>query len=291
MTPLQQLHERTVQRLERYRPFRYRTFSVLMYVGGWLSLGLAPLFALVSRSRALAGYLASVLGDVVTILRAGGHDSAPLWQAEQIAKRLEAQRGHGRYPMLLACLSAVLAVLFIPAAILLAVFGTDGSQLWRWAVLAVALGGSWVLLLFAGYVGLQNTLEVQYRLVRDAVKHLSAVLHATGAAPLTAPPHEGVPAPAWVYLAGLTYLPTLWGVVMVRQSARWSHHVCVVVRKATEELAERVAALQVGPDGEVPAAVSAPPADAQNRCPDPQCRAANIPEARYCQRCGRRLEE
>ena len=101
----------------------------------------------------------------------------------------------------------------------------------------------------------------------------------------------GVAPPLSTTTDGLTYLPTLWGVVMVRQVARWSHHVRVVVRKAAEELAIRVAAVQVAADGDVPVTLGRPAAEGENRCPDPRCAAANIPEANYCQRCGRRLRD
>ncbi len=291
MTPLEQLRAKTLGRLDEYRPPRFRVFAPVAYVAGWVSLGVLPLLGIVSRSRALAGWLAELFGDLATLLRAGGHDTAEVWRLEKVAEHLAAQRSHGKTAMIMALTSAVLAVLFVPAAIALFAVARDQSLLWRIIVLGVVFGGSWILLLYAAYGAAGNTLRTQYRLVDEAIGHLSAVCKASDLPQLTGPvPAEPI-TPPWVYLAALTYLPTVWGVVMIRQSHRWSVHVGRTVRRMVDELIECFDSLVPEPDGDGTLVVRHEPAADQKICPDPQCGAANVLEATYCKRCGRQLEE
>jgi hypothetical protein len=289
MTPLEQLRQETHQRLAGYRPLRYRLFAPLMIVAGLPTLGVVPLLCLVSRFRAMAAWLSETLADLVTLLRSCGHDTSDVWRLEQVARHLADQRAGGRTALAMGMTSLALAALAVPAAVLLFVLGGDRPMLWRWAVLLVAFYGSWVLLLVAAFARVQQELSVQMGLVREGEGHLSAVAAAAGAPPLTrqdAPP----PMPPWAWPAALAYLPTLWGVLMVRLSVRWSHHVRVVVKRLAAETADRLVVMAPAGSGNCVLVVRAEAAAGSRTCPDPRCGAANVAEATFCQRCGRKLD-
>jgi len=288
MTPLQQLREKVARRLTEFRPLRYRLFAPLVIAAGWLTLGIAPLMWYVGRLRALAGWLADSLVDLATLLRSSGHDTADVWRLEQTARRLADQRSAGRTALATATASLALAALAVPGAVLLFVFRGEQPMLWRWAVLGIAFYGSWVLLLVAAYARCQQELSAQMRLVREAAAHLSAVADAAGQPPLTRESAEP-PAPPWAWLAGLAYVPTLWGLGMIHLALRWSHHVRAVVPRLAAEVAERLDAMAPPGAGDGVLVIREDAAPGHRICPDPRCGAANVTEAKFCQRCGRSL--
>ena len=290
MTPLQQLREKTLRRLGEYQPLLYRLPAPMVYLAGWASLGILPLLAMVSRSRAMAAWLGELLADLVTLLRASGRESADLWRLEKVAGHLAAQRGHGRMALIMALISLVLAVLLVPSAVAMFLVGRGESLLWRTIVLLLVFGGSWVLLLYAAYGAVQNTLRTQYRLLDEAVGHLSAISESAGAGAIERPEAEE-PTPPWLYVAALTYLPTVWGVVMMRQAHRWSLHCRRRVRGLIDEIVERFDAMIIQPGADATLVLPEEAPGDSRVCPDPQCGAANPREAAFCKRCGRRLDE